>query len=430
MPVIPPTCTFRRAAAAAACGLVAAGAAAGSAQAADPGLTCRASAVRTLSVSGVPSEPLAANRSGTRCADDTVGAEDLGAAGTEQLGLDGAFAATATNGAAVPAAQRVEARSAAAGIDVPGTEAALRAEGVSTVVTASCAGGVPQLAGESTVARLTLAGQELPTDDVVEQVLGGVAGLPVGAVLRIVPGEESRSGAGGDAALTRRALHVTIAQDGETFLDAVIGEASAGTADAACTTTTAPGSGDTGASGLGGFPVAGQPFGGGRAVTLAGLSAFGIPAGHPCRNRRFGGNVALVGTRSRDRISGSNAADRMFGLALRDRLDGAIGRDCVAGGAGNDRLSGALGNDLLRGDRGNDQLDGGPGTDRLVGGRGADVINPGYGRDRVRAGRGNDFVNVAIRGKRQVVDCGPGRDTVRLNFNDRQRRCERVLRLR
>jgi Ca2+-binding RTX toxin-like protein len=435
---------------------------AAAAQAADPGFTCRASTVRAQLLTGAPIEPLAANRSGARCADDTVGLEDLGRALPGDLGLDAAFASTATNGAAVPAARAVEARAAAALVSVPGTAGTLKVEGVSASVTGTCAGGAAKLSGASSVARITLAGHELPTDQVVTQVLSGISGSPAGAVLRIVPSEEVRTGAGADAGRTRRALHVTIGLAGQTLLDAVVGEASAGTADSACTTTRAtPGGGGSGGGGAGdggaggalgnpssGFPVAGFPFGGGRAVTLADLSPLGIGAGHPCRNRRYGRSIALVGSSRRDRMSGSNRADRMFGLRRGDSLSGAIGRDCIDGGRGRDRLSGSLGADLLigaagrdrmwggpgrdrvRGERGGDVVNGESGNDRLRGGRGNDTLSTGFGRDRVWGGRGNDTINAATAGPRQVVDCGRGRDEVRLNFGDRQRNCERVFRIR
>jgi Ca2+-binding RTX toxin-like protein len=411
------------------------------AQAADPGFTCRSSVIRTQLATGSPLEPLAANRLAARCADDTVGLESLGSSLAADAGLDMAFAATATD----PQARRVEARSAAAVVTIPGSSGALRAEGVSSRVTAACAGAAPQLEAASRVSRLVLGGNELPTDRVVTQVADPLSGLPVGAVLRIVPHEEVRSGSGADATLTRRALHVTVTVPGETLVDAVVGEATAGTADAACSTDAAS-RGGAGASAAG-RPVAGERFGGARAVAVDALGAFGIGARHPCRSARHGGDVALVGTRGRDGVSGSNLGDRIFGLRRADRLAGAIGRDCIDGGRGADRLSGSLGADRLfgrkgrdrawggsgsdrvRGGRGRDVVNGESGADRLIGGRGDDTINAGFGRDRVRGGRGRDTINAATAGARQFVDCGPGRDEVRLNYGDRQRRCERVLRI-
>ena len=425
-----------------------AGALAPPAHAADPGLTCRSSVVRAQLLAGAPIEPLAANKLATRCADDSAGLENLGAAVSNELGLDGAFATTATNGAKVPAARQAEARAGVAQLDIPGTSSALQIEGVSARATASCAAGTPVLSAASSVARISLSGHDLPTDQVVEQALTGVSGSPLGSVLRIVPAEEVRGGSHGDATLTRRALHVTITVADQTLADVVVGEVTVGTADAACTTTTAGGPRSDSGVGGDGFPIPGRAFGGGRAVTLGELTALHIGPNHPCRAKRFGGNVALVGTRRNDSISGSNRADRIFGLARRDRLAGANGNDCIDGGTGADRLSGSLNADLLIGRRGRDRLWGGAGRDRVRGGRGRDVVNgesgndrlfggrgndtlnAGYGNDRVFGGGGNDTINAATAGGHQVVDCGRGRDVVRLNYGDRQRRCERVLRLR
>lgn len=421
------------------------------AHAADPGLTCRASVLRAQLAGGKPIEPLAANNLASRCADDSAGLEDLGAVLTDALALDAAFATTAANGAAVPAARRVEARAGVAETTIPGTGAQLRVEGVTARASAACVGGVASLSAASSVARITLGGEELPTNAVVEQVLHGISGSPPGAVVRIVPAEEIRSGSGTDATLTRRALHVTVTLAGSTLADVVIGEVTAGTADSACTTRTAApatGRGD-GLAGAhpSGRPVAGERFGGARVVTLGELATFGVRAGHPCRRRGYGRDVALVGTSRRDSLSGSRFADRMFGLRRGDRLDGSLGRDCVDGGRGRDRLTGSLGadhllgrkgrdrawggagRDRLRGGRGRDVVNGESGADRLFGGRGDDTLNAGYGRDRVHGGRGDDTINAATAGRRQIVDCGPGRDQVRLNYGDRQRRCERVLRV-
>jgi Ca2+-binding RTX toxin-like protein len=423
-----------------------------SSAAADPGFTCRSSVVRAHVLTGDPIEPFVANALNPRCVNDTAGLGPGALPGG--LELDLASASTATNGAAAPAARTAAARADVARISVPGLAGTLLVEGVTVSVSGSCAGGTAQAAGRSAVARITLAGNELPTGQIVDQALGGLGGTPLGAVLRIVPGEEIRTSSGIDATLTRRALHVTVALAEQTLVDAVIGEASVGTADSACAATSGTGGGTGGAGGgapvdvAGSRPVAGLPFGGGRAVTLADLAALGVASNHPCRNARYGGNVAIVGTNRRDRISGSNVADRMFGFRQDDRLSGANGRDCVDGAGGRDRLSGSRGNDLLLGGAARDRVSGGPGRDRLRGGGGRDVVNgaagndrlfggggkdtlsAGRGRDRVFGGAGNDRINAATVGPRQFVDCGRGRDVVRLNRNDRQRRCERVLRVR
>ena len=65
----------------------------------------------------------------------------------------------------------------------------------------------------------------------------------------------------------------------------------------------------------------------------------------------------------------------------------------------------------------------------MDGGAGTDQINTGNGRDRVRGGSGNDSINAATAGPPARIDCGPGFDTVRINYNERRRlrNCERVF---
>lgn len=187
----------------------------------------------------------------------------------------------------------------------------------------------------------------------------------------------------------------------------------------------------------------------------------------PCRRagRAFGTQIAIVGSNRGDRITGSNRSDRIFVFAGNDRVSGGRGNDCIEGGRGSDkldgsngtdylfgdsgndllnggqrrdrleggtgkdRLDGGTGPDILNGGKGNDRIFGGPGNDRMDGGAGTDQINTGNGRDRVRGGSGNDSINAATAGPPARIDCGPGFDTVRINYNERRRlrNCERVF---
>ena len=97
-----------------------------------------------------------------------------------------------------------------------------------------------------------------------------------------------------------------------------------------------------------------------------------------------------------------------------DELIGSYAGDTLIGLGGNDSLFGKNGQDCLRGGRGNDWLSGGPGND---------TINTGRGSNVVRAGSGNDTVN-AKNGRRDSIDCGPGRDTVEADAKDVLRSCE------
>jgi len=147
-----------------------------------------------------------------------------------------------------------------------------------------------------------------------------------------------------------------------------------------------------------------------------------------------------LGTNGRDRIIGTNARDRVCGrgggdfIALGGGADVAYGGECgsVAGGAraasvpdGHDVMRGGAGADRMYGNAGNDAITGGPGADSLSGGGGADRLAGGAGTDRFLGGTGNDDID-ARDGRREVVDCGPGRDRVRADRVDVLRRCEVV----
>lgn len=137
----------------------------------------------------------------------------------------------------------------------------------------------------------------------------------------------------------------------------------------------------------------------------------------------------LRGSTRNDRLTGTAAGEQLFGLRGNDTIGGGAGDDCLFGGPGNDKLSGGSGKDALTGSSGKDKLSGGTGNDVLTGGAGNDSLAGGQGTNRLTAGAGNDRVNSA-NGKRETVNCGRGRDSVRADRSDRLRGCERVLRPR
>lgn len=114
------------------------------------------------------------------------------------------------------------------------------------------------------------------------------------------------------------------------------------------------------------------------------------------------------GTARADVIAGNRRANRISGRRGNDRICGRAGKDRLAGNAGNDRLFGGKGNDLLLGGPGADRLTGGPGRDRLFGNAGPDVIR-------------------AIDGKRDLVNCGPGKDRAFVDRIDRVVNCESIF---
>ncbi|WP_240432621.1 calcium-binding protein [Rubrobacter indicoceani] len=101
--------------------------------------------------------------------------------------------------------------------------------------------------------------------------------------------------------------------------------------------------------------------------------------------------------------SGIAYAKSIVGNSKDNRLIGTNQNDTIAGGGGNDFINGKAANDRLYGDSGSDIVSGGVGNDDVFGGKGADKAN-GNG--------GNDYINVADNRLGDVVDCGPGEDTV------------------
>jgi Ca2+-binding RTX toxin-like protein len=178
-------------------------------------------------------------------------------------------------------------------------------------------------------------------------------------------------------------------------------------------------------------------------------------------DRLDGGSAGddLEGNDGLDRLAGGAGADRLEGGQGRDRLTGASGNDTLVGGAededydfdaeellsqiapqpsdadlldggsGRDRLQGDEGADRLFGRTGADRLSGGDGRDLLSGGAGADVLDGDAGSDRLLAGAGNDRVDSVDRSA-DVVRCGTGRDSARVDRRDRVVGCERVRRVR
>ena len=79
------------------------------------------------------------------------------------------------------------------------------------------------------------------------------------------------------------------------------------------------------------------------------------------------------------------------------------------------------------GGRGRSRLYGGRGRDRIVGGGGDDAIAGGFANSIIRGGTGNERI-LAVNGRIDRIDCGPGRDSARVDAGDRVRRCENVKR--
>jgi hypothetical protein len=128
-------------------------------------------------------------------------------------------------------------------------------------------------------------------------------------------------------------------------------------------------------------------------------------------------------------VHGTDGADRIRGTAQRDVIFPGAGDDRVWTGAGDDRIDTAYGRDVVEAGAGNDIVQTHGNDDRLDGGPGIDALHPGNGEDVVNGGRGSDWITVGGDGRRDFVRCGPGRDSVLADTEDRVARdCERVRR--
>src|SRR5215212_9849582 len=126
------------------------------------------------------------------------------------------------------------------------------------------------------------------------------------------------------------------------------------------------------------------------AVALAAINSIECPGGE------------CLGTEGDDSMNGTDAYDQMYGLG---------------------------GNDNMFGHFGNDDMDGGSGADFLLGDEDYDFPDTFLGNDKIYGGDGNDFIfaydRLAVTTGADVVDCGPGKDTVHYDKEvDKLRGCE------
>lgn len=445
------------------------------AQAAQPVWTCRASAVAVTGLTPNPVEPIVANNTPTGGCADSDTTQDVGQSG---LTVSGGLARTQIDPDNVPAP--VQSLQSSAGVDAAsignGSGFALSVTHVETTATATCAGNTPAFDSSGQVGTVTINGQPVSTDSTLTQVGDGLNGSPIGGLIQVHFNEVTKTATG----LVRRGVHVQILDaTGATVFDAVVAEAKVASQGLTCTPGIPAGGCPTGSVEAGGVCIITVPGAGGNntTVTILGANPGGgfitspslLPSSlanrGPCSKKSLKIVDVIIGTKHGDRITGTNQNDRIMSLAGKDRVSGGRGNDCVEGGAGNDqidgsndndrlygqkgkdiingatgkdrlyggasvdKLSGGSGNDYLSGGTARDKLSGGVGNDNLVGGAGNDWINTDNGRDRVSAGAGNDAVNAATAGPAARINCGKGRDTLRMNHNEMKRTkgCERRL---
>jgi hypothetical protein len=373
-------------------------------------------------------------------------------------------------------------------IKLEGSGHSLEADVTTAHATAGCKDGAPVMTAASNVSNLRIDGS--PVGDKGDAGTYGDGAHFIVVVNEKLQTTDAKSGGRG---LVQRALHIALASDAKNYIEFVFGEVRVGhhgtttelcsapparcpegaaydAARGVCVITVTPPQGPcpegatrdpNGVCVLVVGPPSAQPATGGNVVPLGDVKGYR----GPCTNPRFGTQVAILGTKAPDRITGSNRSDRIFVFAGNDRVSGGRGNDCIEGGLGADALDGSNGTDWLLGGAGDDHLNGGPGDDwlyggagrdklqggggqdRLYGGRGRntldggrgndtvyggpqrDWINGGNGRDTIYGGAGDDVINVATAGPPAHVDCGPGDDIIRINQNEINTiaNCERVL---
>jgi len=161
----------------------------------------------------------------------------------------------------------------------------------------------------------------------------------------------------------------------------------------------------------------------------------------------LGKTATIVPVAGQKVITGTSGPDVIVGRDAGETIDGRGGNDLICAGKGNDKLRGGRGKDRLLGDHGNDLLLGGAGSDDVRGGGGDDRSGGGDGRDRVDGGSGNDLFDeqkLGDKGRdrlfggagtdrvrsadatRDEIDCGPGRDSARIDRLDGKKRCEAI----
>jgi Ca2+-binding RTX toxin-like protein len=128
------------------------------------------------------------------------------------------------------------------------------------------------------------------------------------------------------------------------------------------------------------------------------------------------GNDQLRGGNDDDLLRGGRGRDRLFGGAGKDTLQGGRDADRLSGNQDNDRLLGGVGDDTLRGGADDDFLEGNRGQDLLRGGGGNDVLQGNTGDDRVWGGKGDDVLKGGLGNDR--LNGSQGNDVIYGQRND------------
>jgi Ca2+-binding RTX toxin-like protein len=133
------------------------------------------------------------------------------------------------------------------------------------------------------------------------------------------------------------------------------------------------------------------------------------------------------GTRRADTMTGNAERNNMSGKRGGDEMSALKGPDAIWGGIGDDRMFAGPGSDYVGDNKGSNLLSGGPGGDYLNAYHPPDSKPaPAFNVDRIKGGPGGDSID-ATDGRKDLVNCGPGRDSVYFDRRlDEVENCERL----
>ena len=149
----------------------------------------------------------------------------------------------------------------------------------------------------------------------------------------------------------------------------------------------------------------------------------------------------IPGTSFAETETGTNGPDKLIGTAKQDELRGKGGKDTLRGRAEDDLLYAGPGDDDVFGGSGKDSVWSGTGDDWVRASGGRDQIRTQADRDtlqlgssgptRAWTGGGRDSVIAYdVDGNRDVVFCGPGKDSVyylgEIDPDDKYVDCEHI----
>jgi len=394
--------------------------------------------VEPIVANGKPNTANGANPDNAQCADAEVGAGNLLTPIGIPQGSLGLQTASAITKIAPELGKAINQKaSSLARVEGLNLGALLTVQAAVSGANGSCSGTTPTRTGSSNVVGINTTN----LDPLIQALANLLSVAP--NLISVKINEQIRTA----SSLTVRAVHIKVLtpNSGPPLLDLVVAESKVGFNGPVCDPNQQGGGGQIcptgsiyepeanvciipGTSGSSfGTIIIGAPYQGPSGGTVVPLDIARKQFGNSeCLRGNNAPKFAIIGTNKADRITGTNKRDRVLARGGKDSVSGGRASDCLDGGSGSDNLSGSIGNDKIYGRTGKDHLNGASGTDRLDGGSGNDSINAGFGRDRVLGGSGRDLINVATAGPPARVDCGSGRDKVRVNHLERNRtkRCE------